>query len=90
MKTQGVKLTSARDWKSAMQRRLQADGISRYQFIRVCVDEGIVSRHSGECLLADEGTVTGDRIPSFEVAIRMAQIAGYEVRLVPLRAKVTT
>ena len=36
---------------------------SRYSFIRACTEAGICTRHTGECLLADEGTVTGRRVP---------------------------
>ena len=78
-----VKLKNYLDWKHAIQARLLVDGISRYRFIRSCTDSGIVTKHSGECLLANEGTVTGARAPSFQTAIDMANLAGYDVMLVP-------
>lgn len=75
-------LTTPSVWKKAMKQRLSASGISRYQFIRKCSDAGICSIHSGECLLADEGTVTGARTPTLQTAIDMAALAGYDLVLV--------
>lgn len=76
-------LDSPSAWKSAMQSRLRSDGISRYQFVRMCAERGICTRHTAECLMADEGTVTGARKPSMETAIAMARLAGFDVTMVP-------
>lgn len=70
-------------WKSAMHAQLRANGISRYQFVRMCVEQGICTRHTAECLMADDGTVTGARKPSIELAISMARAAGFELTMVP-------
>ena len=76
-------LDSPTAWKRALQHRLMEQGRSRYQFVRECASEGVCSIHSGECLLADEGTVTGNRAPNLHTAIAMAALAGFDVVLVP-------
>lgn len=53
--------------------------MSRYVFIRKCHAEGLCSIHTGECLLADNGTVTGQRSPSLGLAISMAKLAGLDL-----------
>lgn len=80
-----MKFSDVTDWKAAIRERLDAEGTSRYAFIRRCADAGIVTVHSGECLLADVGTVTGQRIPSLHVALDMANLAGLDVRFVRRR-----
>ncbi len=70
-------------WKSAMHRHLRDQGISRYEFVRRCVDNKVCTLHTAECLLADEGTVTGQRKPSFELAVEMARLAGFDLVLIP-------
>lgn len=79
-------VTSPGDWKSSVRRRLDDRGVSRYAFVRDCAAAGICTVHTGECLLADDGTATGQRIPSLSVAIEMARLAGYDVVLKPRRA----
>lgn len=66
-------------WKLAMQEHLRQQNMSRYEFVRACVREGVCSAHTAECLLADVGTSTGKREPSFRTAIEMARLAGLEV-----------
>jgi len=58
---------------------------SRYAFVRDCEAEGICTVHTGECLLAGAGTVTGQRLPSLDVAIAMARRAGYDIVMTPRR-----
>jgi hypothetical protein len=78
-----VRINTPSDWKRAVKSRLVVEGISRYRFVRDCVDSGICDQHTAECLLADENTVTGKRYPTFARAIDMAKLAGYDVVLVP-------
>lgn len=68
-----------------MQTMLDANGVTRYRFVRDAAEAGIATVHTGECLLAADGTATGTRIPSLQVALDMARLAGYEVVLVPKR-----
>lgn len=75
----------AADWKGSMQDMLDHHGVSRYRFVRDVADAGIATVHTGECLLAADGTATGGRLPSLQVALDMARLAGYEVVLVPKR-----
>jgi predicted phosphoribosyltransferase len=70
-------------WKQAMQKQLRDRHMTRYEFVRQCVDNKICTMHTAECLLADNGTVTGKRKPSFEIALNMARLAGLETVLVP-------
>lgn len=72
-------LTNPVDWKHAMQTHLAEQGMTRYEFVRLCEREGICSAHTAECLLADVGTVTGKREPSFRMALEMARAAGLAV-----------
>lgn len=78
-------ISTPAEWKHAMRERLQARGTSRYAFVRQVADKGICTRHTAECLLADDGTVTGQREPSFAVAIAMARLAGLEMTLRPTK-----
>lgn len=66
-----------------MHEELKRKGISRYAFVRMCVDSRICTRHTAECLLADDGTVTGKRRPSMDTAIAMARLAGFSVAMLP-------
>ena len=78
------------DWKVAMRDQLDRSKISRYRFVREVEAAGICTRHTAECLLADSGTVTGNRVPSLSLAIQIANLAGYDVVLVRRgKAKVT-
>jgi hypothetical protein len=65
-------------WKSAMRDHLRANGISRYDFARRCAKAGVCTIHTAECLLAGEETVTGQRVPTMAMAIRMSELAGME------------
>ena len=65
-------------WKSAMKDHLRRNAISRYDFARRCAKAGVCTIHTAECLLADDNTVTGQRVPTMAMAIRMAEIAGME------------
>lgn len=80
---QAFMISSPNAWKRALRETLQQAGRTRYEFVRECVDAKICTRHTAECLLADEGTVTGARKPSIEVAIRMARLAGYDLVMMP-------
>jgi hypothetical protein len=71
------------EWKYAMRSRLDSMRMSRYEFVRKCVEEEICSRHTAECLMADDGTVTGQRKPSLENAISMARVLGFDLVMVP-------
>jgi len=73
------------DWKTAMKKRLADHGVSHYSFARRAVADNLCTLHTAECLLAAEGTVTGDRSPSFGAAISLAALAGYDLVLVPKR-----
>jgi len=75
-------------WKLAMQDHLREQGVTRYQFVRLCEREGICSAHTAECLLADPGTSTGKREPSFRMALEMARLAGLEVHVKRKRRRV--
>jgi hypothetical protein len=75
-------MRTAEDWKGAIREALDRRGTSRYAFIRECVRKEICSIHTGECLLADPGSVSSDRVPGLLVAIAMAEEAGLELRLV--------
>jgi hypothetical protein len=74
-------------WKAAMHGELKRRGISRYSFVRMCVESKICTRHTAECLLAQDGTVTGQRKPSMEIAIAMARLAGFNLALLPEERK---
>ncbi len=78
-------IDSPNAWKTAMQSQLDRHGVSRYAFVRTVADAEVCTRHTAECLLADEGTVTGQREPSFATAIRMARLAGFDLVLVESR-----
>lgn len=68
-----------------MHRQLTAHNVSRYAFVRAAASRNLCSVHTAECLLADHGTATGNRLPSLEYAIRLASLAGYELTLTPKR-----
>jgi hypothetical protein len=78
-------LSSPLEWKKAMQDHLRQNAMSRYAFIRECEDRKVCSVHTGECLLADQGTSTGERTPSLRTAIAMARLAGLEITMTPVR-----
>jgi len=78
-------VTSPGEWKAAIRRRLDDRGVSRYAFVRECDAAMVCTVHTGECLLADDGTVIGKRVASLAVAIEMARLAGYDVVLKPRR-----
>lgn len=80
-----IPLRTDRDWKAALRRHLEESDTSRYSFIRRVGAAGICSVHTAECLLADEGTVTGQRGPRFQTAIDIADEAGFDVVLVKRR-----
>ena len=84
-KTMKHLLHSPSDWKAAVRKRLDDRSISRYAFVRDCEASGVCTVHTGECLLAEDGTSTGQRVPSLSVAIKMASLAGYDLVLVPRR-----
>lgn len=69
------------DWKLAMQAHLREQGVSRYEFVRRCAEAGICAAHTAECLLADPGTSTGKREPSFRMALEMARLAGLSITI---------
>jgi hypothetical protein len=89
-KTSKRLLTSPSDWKAAVRQRLVDRNVTRYAFVRDCAAAGVCTVHTGECLLADDGTSTGQRVPSLAVAIEMARRAGYDVVLKPRRPERTT
>ena len=68
-------------WKAAVRDTLRSNAISRYDFARRCAKAGICTIHTAECLLADDNTVTGQRVPTMATAIRMAELLGMEVML---------
>jgi hypothetical protein len=70
------------DWKRAITESLRRRGVSRYEFVRAC-DPRICSRHTAECLLASDGTVTGRRKPTIDLAIAIAEAAGFDLVMVP-------
>jgi hypothetical protein len=76
------RISSVRDWKRAMRDHLDKHAMSRYAFIRTLDAERVCSIHTGECLLADEGTVIGARRPSLESAIAIAEAAGLQLQVV--------
>jgi hypothetical protein len=82
-KSKATDIVDPVEWKSAVQARLNDHGISRYAFIRKCEGMGICTVHTGECLLADNDTNTGRRVPSFQTAINIARAAGFDVVLIP-------
>lgn len=59
--------------------------MSRYQFVRACAKQELCAVHTAECLLADPDTSTGQRTPSLKNAIDIANLAGFDVVLVPKR-----
>jgi hypothetical protein len=70
------------EWLNAVREALDNDGVSRYRFARILENEGVCSRHSADCLLADEGTtLRGERVPNLQTALGMAHAAGYDVIL---------
>ena len=71
------------DWKAAIRAKLKLTDTTRYAFIQSITEKKICSRHTAECLLADNGTVTGDRIPTLETAIEIAKEAGFRIVMVP-------
>ena len=83
MRIKRMPIESPTDWKRGIRSQLDAHGMSRYSFIRACESRGVCTVHTGECLLADDDTVTGQRIPSLQVALDMARIAGFDVVFVP-------
>lgn len=80
------KINSPADWKVAMRKQLAKHGVSRYSFIRKVCDAKICAVHTAECLLADNKTVTGQRSPSFGMAIAMAKLAGFEFVMIPKKS----
>lgn len=78
-----IEIIEPSDWKAAIRQALDKQGTTRYAFIKRCVEREICSQHNAQCLLADDGTVTGTRRPSFATAIRMANEAGFDVILRP-------
>jgi len=82
-----IKIAEPSDWKDAMRTRLKAEGRSHYSFVRECAERSICTQNTAECLLAAPDTVTGQREPSFRVALQMAALAGYEIVLMPKRGK---
>lgn len=83
MKVKRTPIESPADWKRGIRAQLDAHGMSRYSFIRACEERSVCSVHTGECLLADDDTVTGQRVPSLQTAIDMARIAGFDLVFVP-------
>jgi hypothetical protein len=76
-------LNAPEAWKVAMHKHLREQGMSRYEFVRRCVENKVCTLHTAECLLADDNTVTGQRRPSFELALEMARLAGFDIVLMP-------
>lgn len=83
MASDPMHLKSPADWKIAMHKRLSDSGMSRYKFVRNCQQSGVCTVHTAECLLANEGTETGKRVPTLKMAIEMAELAGMSLVLVP-------
>jgi hypothetical protein len=81
-----AKLNSPADWKIAMRKQLATHGMSRYTFVRKVSDAEICAVHTAECLLADSETMTGQRLPSFGMAIAMAKLAGFDFVMVPKKS----
>jgi predicted phosphoribosyltransferase len=69
-----------------MHRHLNTNGVSRYAFVRKVREADICTTHTAECLLADDGTATGSRVPSFATAIDMARLAGFDMVMIPRKA----
>jgi len=86
IKSKPFTVAIAPEWMDAVKDRIADHGVSRYRFAREVSDSLACSLHTAECLLAEHGTViAGNRVPSLPVAIEMAQMAGYDVVLVPKR-----
>ena len=83
--TKRISMTDHVAWKGAITTRLADHGMSRYAFVRRAVEEGLCTPHTAECLLADPTTSTGQRAPSLQTAIQFADLAGYDLVLVPKR-----
>lgn len=84
MAVQPIVITEPTEWKAAIVQSLAKRNMSRYAFVRKCVDADLCSLHTAECLLADPTRATGKRIPTLENAIEIARLAGLEMRLVPV------
>lgn len=84
--TKPIRVNTPSDWKVAMHRQLDSHGMSRYAFVRKVREADVCTAHTAECLLADEGTMTGNRVPSFATAIQMAKLAGFDMVLIPKKA----
>lgn len=80
-----IPMTDHLAWKGAITTRLAEHDMSRYAFVRRAVEERICTQHTAECLLADPDTSTGQRVPSLQTAIQFADLAGYDLVLVPKR-----
>jgi hypothetical protein len=80
-----ITLSKPGDWKAAVVQRLERHGVSRYTFVRACAKHELCAQHTAECLLANPNTLTGQRLPSLQNAIDIAQLAGFDLVLVPKR-----
>ena len=85
MSSAPIVLKEPADWKTAVVKQLNTHRVSRYQFVRACAKNDLCAVHTAECLLADPGTATGQRIPSLQNAIDIARLAGFDVVLMPKR-----
>jgi DNA-binding phage protein len=59
--------------RSALARRMEADGILR--------------AHTVRCLLGTPGTVIGKRKPTFDSILKVAEAAGFDIVLRPRKAE---
>lgn len=81
-------LTSADHWREIMRLQLDTGGKSIYAFSREAAALDICSQHTAACLLARDGTArAGTRVPSLANAIRLADLAGCDLVIVPRKRR---
>ena len=78
-----MKIEEPSDIKRAVVAALTLAGRSRHSLVQEGIAKKVWTRHTGESLLADDGTAMGRRLPTLANALAMLRLAGLEVVIHP-------
>jgi len=74
-----VKIKTPNDIKTAVRAALVLQGRSRHSLVQQGIASRVWTRHTGECLLADDATHMGQRVPTIVNALAFLDLAGLEL-----------
>jgi hypothetical protein len=68
-------------FKATISRAIEARGNTRSGLAREMEERGLLRAHTVRCLLGSPGTVIGQRKPTFDSVLKVANAAGFDIVL---------